>query len=199
MLKLVIPGEPVAKGRPRVTKWGTYTPEKTKNYETLVKELFFIEHGQTLLEGQLKIDIKAYFSIPKSASKKKKQLMLEGELRPTKKPDADNILKIIGDALNDLAYKDDKQIVSANIEKFYSDEPRVQIEIKNKAMHNIDSSVFFCILLWIILTPLKMATWYHRSGDRDPPRKVSVYLLSYQDRFFCFYCPKSGLPPLLLR
>jgi Holliday junction resolvase RusA-like endonuclease len=130
MIKLVIPGEPVAKGRPRVTKWGTYTPEKTKNYETLVKELFFIEHGQTLLEGQLKIDIKAYFSIPKSASKKKKQLMLEGELRPTKKPDADNILKIIGDALNDLAYKDDKQIVSANIEKFYSDEPRVQIEIK---------------------------------------------------------------------
>ena len=130
MVKLIIPGEPVAKGRPRVTKWGTYTPEKTKNYETLVKELFFIEHGQTLLEGQLKIDIKAYFSIPKSASKKKKQLMLEGELRPTKKPDADNILKIIGDALNDLAYKDDKQIVSANIEKFYSDEPRVQIEIK---------------------------------------------------------------------
>jgi len=130
MVKLIIPGEPVAKGRPRVTKWGTYTPEKTKNYETLVKELFFIEHGQTLLEGQLKIDIKAYFSIPKSASKKKKQLMLEGELRPTKKPDADNILKIIGDALNDLAYKDDKQIVSANIEKFYSDEPRLEVEIK---------------------------------------------------------------------
>jgi len=130
MIKLVIPGEPVAKGRPRVTKWGTYTPEKTKNYETLVKELFFIEHGQTLLEGQLAINIKAYFSIPKSTSKKNKNLMIDGKIRPTKKPDADNILKIIGDALNDIAYKDDKQIVSANIEKYYSDEPRVQIEIK---------------------------------------------------------------------
>lgn len=130
MIKLVIPGEPVAKGRPRVTKWGTYTPEKTKNYETLVKELFYIEHGQTLLEGQLEIDIKAYFSIPKSTSKKNKNLMIAGKIRPTKKPDADNILKIIGDALNNIAYKDDKQIVSANIEKFYSDEPRVQIEIK---------------------------------------------------------------------
>ena len=130
MIKLVIPGEPVAKGRPRVTKWGTYTPEKTKNYETLVKELFFIEHGQPLLEGQLAINIKAYFSIPKSTSKKNKNLMIAGKIRPTKKPDADNILKIIGDALNDIAYKDDKQIVSANIEKFYSDEPRVQIEIK---------------------------------------------------------------------
>jgi Holliday junction resolvase RusA-like endonuclease len=130
MIKLVIPGEPVAKGRPRVTKWGTYTPEKTKNYETLVKELFFIEHGQPLLEGQLAINIKAYFSIPKSTSKKNKNLMIAGKIRPTKKPDADNILKIIGDALNDIAYKDDKQIVSANIEKYYSDEPRVQIEIK---------------------------------------------------------------------
>lgn len=130
MVKLIIPGEPVAKGRPRVTRWGTYTPEKTKNYETLVKELFYIEHGQALLEGQLEIDIKAYFKIPKSTSKKQKNLMIAGKIRPTKKPDADNILKIIGDALNNIAYKDDKQIVSANIEKYYSDEPRVQIEIK---------------------------------------------------------------------
>lgn len=130
MLKLIIPGEPVAKGRPRVTKWGTYTPEKTKNYETLVKELFYIEHGQALLEGQLEINIKAYFSIPKSTSKKNKNLMLAGKIRPTKKPDADNILKIIGDALNDLAYKDDKQIVVASIEKFYSEKPLVHIRIK---------------------------------------------------------------------
>lgn len=130
MLKLTIPGEPVAKGRPRVTKWGTYTPEKTKNYETLVKELFFVKHGQTLLEGPLKMKVQAYFTIPKSTSKKRKELMKIGELRPTKKPDLDNILKIIGDALNEIAYQDDKQIISASIEKFYSEEPRVEVEIK---------------------------------------------------------------------
>ena len=130
MIKLVIPGEPVAKGRPRVTKWGTYTPEKTKNYETLVKELFYIKHGQTLLEGPLKMKVQAYFTIPKSTSKKKKELMKTGELRPTKKPDLDNILKIIGDALNEIAYQDDKQIISASIEKYYSEEPRVEIEIR---------------------------------------------------------------------
>jgi Holliday junction resolvase RusA-like endonuclease len=130
MIKLVIPGEPVAKGRPRVTKWGTYTPEKTKNYETLVKELFFIEHGQPLLEGPLSMRVQAYFTIPKSTSKKRKELMKSGEIRPTKRPDLDNILKIIGDALNEVAYKDDKQIISASIEKFYSDEPRLEVEIK---------------------------------------------------------------------
>ena len=130
MLKLTIPGEPVAKGRPRVTKWGTYTPEKTKNYETLVKELFFVKHGQTLLEGPLKMKVQAYFTIPKSTSKKRKELMKIGELRPTKKPDLDNILKIIGDALNEIAYQDDKQIISASIEKYYSEEPRVEIEIR---------------------------------------------------------------------
>ena len=129
-IKLTVPGEPVAKGRPRVTKWGTYTPEKTKNYETLVKELYFMKHGQTLLEGELSIQVKAYFKIPKSTSKKKRKLMMDKCIRPTKKPDIDNILKIIGDSLNDIAYKDDKQIVKASIEKYYSEEPRVEVEIK---------------------------------------------------------------------
>ncbi len=127
MIKLIVPGEPVAKGRPRVTKWGTYTPEKTKNYETLVKELYFVEHGQTLLEGQLKIEVGAYFRIPKSTSKKKKEQMIRGIIRPVKRPDWDNVGKIVTDALNGIAYDDDSQIVSATVEKYYSEEPRVEV------------------------------------------------------------------------
>ena len=127
MIKLTIPGEPVAKGRPRVTRYGTYTPEKTKNYETLVKELYFMEHGQTLLEGELSIDIKAYFRIPKSASKKRKRLMANGDMRPTKRPDLDNLMKAVTDAINGVAYEDDSQIVSATVEKYYSEEPRVEV------------------------------------------------------------------------
>ncbi len=130
MIKLTIPGEPVAKGRPRVTRYGTYTPEKTKNYETLVKELYFMEHGQTLLEGELSIDIKAYFRIPKSASKKRKRLMASGDMRPVKRPDWDNVGKIVTDALNGVAYDDDSQIVSATVEKYYSEEPRTEIKIE---------------------------------------------------------------------
>jgi len=80
LIRLTVPGEPVAKGRPRVTKWGAYTPEKTKNYETLVRELYIIQHGQTLLDGELSVDIKAYFTIPKSTSKKKKALMASKDI-----------------------------------------------------------------------------------------------------------------------
>ena len=130
MIKLTIPGEPVAKGRPRVTRYGTYTPEKTKNYETLVKELYFMEHGQTLLEGELNIDIKAYFRIPKSAAKTKKLHMASGKIRPTKRPDWDNVGKTVTDALNGVAYEDDSQIVSATVEKYYSEEPRTEIKIE---------------------------------------------------------------------
>lgn len=129
MIRFEVPGEPVAKARPRITRYGAYTPEKTKNYETLVKELFAIKHGQTLLEGELGIKLKLFFKIPKSTSKKRKKLMEDKELRPIKRPDLDNCLKSITDALNGLAYKDDSQIVSATIEKYYSEKPRAEVNI----------------------------------------------------------------------
>lgn len=127
-----IPGEPVAKGRPRVTRWGTHTPEKTVNYETLVKEMYAITYGQTMLEGELDIEIKLYFQIPKSTSKKKQELMEQGKIRPTKRPDLDNCMKTITDALNGIAYKDDSQIVDAAVRKYYSRTPRAEVCIQQK-------------------------------------------------------------------
>ena len=127
-MKLTIPGEPTGKARPRVTKAGiTYTPAKTVNYETLVQELYFIQHGHKRLEGQITAEIIAYFSIPKSASKKKRADMLSGKIRPTKKPDWDNIGKIVCDSLNKLAYDDDSGIVEGTVKKYYSDNPRVEV------------------------------------------------------------------------
>ncbi len=129
-MKLTIPGEPTGKARPRVTTRGiTYTPTKTVNYETLVKELYYIEHGNQRLEGEIKARITAYFSIPKSASKKKQVAMLSGQIRPTKKPDGDNLAKIILDSLNKLAYNDDSQVVDLTVSKYYGDSPRVEIEL----------------------------------------------------------------------
>ena len=128
-IRLVIQGEPVAKGRPRVCKWGTYTPEKTVNYETLIQEMFMIG-GCKKLNGALRLAVYAYFSIPKSASKKHRVDMINWNIRPTKKPDLDNILKIVGDALNKIAYDDDSQIVSATIKKFYAEEPHLKIIIE---------------------------------------------------------------------
>ena len=68
--------------------------------------------------------------IPKSESKKRKKKMLANEILPTKMPDWDNIGKIITDALNGLAYEDDKQIVDGRVIKLHGEEPRVEVELE---------------------------------------------------------------------
>ncbi|WP_373731451.1 RusA family crossover junction endodeoxyribonuclease [Bacteroides heparinolyticus] len=126
---LTIPGDPVAKARPRVCGKATYTPTKTKNYKTLVKELYFGKYGQTVeeMEGMLKLTVNAYFQIPKSKSKRVQEMMHTNEIRPIKRPDIDNIVKSISDALNNVAYADDSQIVEVVAGKYYAHSPRVEI------------------------------------------------------------------------
>ena len=132
IISFEVRGEPVAKARPRVTRFGVHTPQKTINYENWVKECFLISYGNDFvpLEGQLKAKIIAYFSIPKSKSNKMKIKMAKGEIRPIKKTDGDNIIKSITDALNLIAYKDDSQLVDISISKYYSEVPRVEISIQ---------------------------------------------------------------------
>ena len=130
-IKFTVYGEPTAKGRPRMGKWGAYTPEKTVRYEELVKFSYLQTERHRFTDGEaLVIRLDIFMSIPKSASKKKAEMMRSGEIRPTKKPDWDNFGKCLADALNSLAYTDDSQIVSANVEKWYSDEPRAEVLIK---------------------------------------------------------------------
>ena len=122
-----IPGEPVGKGRPKFARRGnfvqTYTPEKTASYENLVKVEYQMKyHGQQFPDVPLVMEIKAFYGIPKSASKKKREMMLTHLIRPTKKPDMDNVVKVIADSLNNLAYKDDTQIVECTVRKFYSED-----------------------------------------------------------------------------
>lgn len=128
-VSFTVMGKPMGKQRPKVTKWGAHTPENTVNYETLVK-MIYQQKIHKVLEGPLKIYIDAYYQIAKSTSKKKRNLMLIDKLRPTQKPDSDNIAKIICDSLNTIAYKDDSQIVEMSIRKFYSDVPRVVVVLK---------------------------------------------------------------------
>jgi Holliday junction resolvase RusA-like endonuclease len=129
MIKLIIPGAPVGKGRPRVCHTHTFTPQKTRDYEDLVRKIYIIGNYGKQLEGQLCMRIKAYYEIPKTASKNTIQGMTTGLIRPTIKPDIDNVIKIIADSINGLAYRDDKQIVGIQAEKWYSTEPRVEVEI----------------------------------------------------------------------
>ncbi len=128
-MKIIIPGEAKGKARPRMsTKTGiAYTPRETVLYENWVKECYCISKYKKHLKGAIKAEIKVYMSIPKSVSKKKREEMIEGKIRPTKKPDVDNIIKIILDSLNGLAYDDDKQIVDCSISKWYGENPRVEV------------------------------------------------------------------------
>lgn len=130
-LSFTVPGEPVGKARPRMTRSGhTYTPEKTVSYENLVKLCFKAKYpDEKPAESTVQMVITAYYGIAKSASNKKRQLMADGKIRPIKKPDADNIIKAVADALNGIAYKDDSQIVNVTIAKWYSDTPRVEVAI----------------------------------------------------------------------
>lgn len=130
-LFITVPGEPVAKGRPRMTRAGfAYTPKKTVNYETQIQERFATEYpDHKPVDGQLKILVWAYFTIPASWSKKKQQAALDGSIRPTKKPDIDNIIKTM-DALNGIAWRDDSQVVHVTASKYYSDRPRLEIQIQ---------------------------------------------------------------------
>ena len=129
--KLVIPGKPLGKQRPRVLKTGiAYTPKETVNYETFVKTLYLEQHaGKKPFEGPVSMLISAFYQIPKSASKRRREAMARHLIPPTTRPDLDNIAKIIMDALAGIAYEDDKQITSCSINKLYSDEPKVIVNI----------------------------------------------------------------------
>lgn len=122
----------MGKQRPRVMRTGiTYTPKETVSYENLVRLIYSQPPGSRYFEGPVRMQVKAYFDIPKSTSKKKAELMKVGQERPCKKPDWDNIGKIISDALNTFAYHDDSQVVECNVQKYYADNPRVEVEIES--------------------------------------------------------------------
>ena len=138
-MKFTIPGTPFGKQRPRVVHNGNfseaYTPKETVSYENLVKTSYSdIARGRKFQDdAMLDVRIIAYYPVPKSVSKKKRKEMLEHKIRPTKKPDWDNIGKIICDSLNQIAYRDDAQIVDSQVRKFYSENARVEVIIKEVA------------------------------------------------------------------
>lgn len=123
-------GDIKGKARPRMnTLTGiTYTPNSTKDYENLIRQYFKIKYPKMVpLENRVHIKINAYFKVPKNASKKSEEAMLEGKVSPAKKPDIDNVTKVVLDALNKMAFKDDNQITKIEVEKFYDKQEKLVI------------------------------------------------------------------------
>lgn len=128
-----VPGKVIGKGRPRLNSYTgvVYTPTKTKDYETLVEQHFLLKYPRfKALEGRIKVNIIAYFSIPKTTKKSDINEMLENNISPTKKPDIDNIVKVVLDSMNKFAFKDDNQITKLEVEKKYALEDKVYIKIE---------------------------------------------------------------------
>jgi len=134
MVNFSIDGPPHGKGRPRFRRFGnfvqTYTDAKTKSYETLVKEAATKAMGSSPpLEGPVKLDLIIRLPVPKSYPKKRSEACLNGSEWPTKKPDWDNVAKSVADAMNDIVFLDDTQIVIARVVKTYSAEAGVDVQV----------------------------------------------------------------------
>ena len=131
-MEFKIPGKVQAKQRPRFYNGRVYTQKETIVYENLVKNVFK-EYAEVYkwqpIEGAIRAEIKVFMKISKSDTKLTKKRKLEGCVRPTVTPDTDNLAKSILDALNGLAYDDDKQVVELEVKKFYNETEEAVVKL----------------------------------------------------------------------
>ncbi|WP_247842573.1 RusA family crossover junction endodeoxyribonuclease [Pseudomonas sp. MWU12-3103b] len=136
----VVPGEAVGKGRPRVRMLGAkpgkkpvpmlYTPAETKAYETLIgQHAATAMSGRDLIAGPVMVELKIIVSVAQSWSKKKRAEALAGDVKPTKKPDIDNVLKAICDGINGIVFKDDVQVTNVSMSKKFGETPGVMVRV----------------------------------------------------------------------
>jgi Holliday junction resolvase RusA-like endonuclease len=128
-------GEPVGKGRPRFARRGTfvstYTPQKTKTYEDEIRMMAKAAMGASEpLDTPVTVAIYIRVGIPASYSKQKRKDALSGVLKPTKKPDLDNVAKCFLDSMNEIVYLDDKLVVNLHVTKVYAETPAVEVMVK---------------------------------------------------------------------
>lgn len=122
------------KQRPRASMIGghahIYTPSKTKNFEKKVADAFLAAGGELLAKPiPVMVSILIFYGVPKSASKKRRDEMLDQKTRPTKKPDIDNIAKCVLDGLNGVAYEDDSQVVVLQARKYWDEEDHIEVHV----------------------------------------------------------------------
>jgi len=135
-ISMIIPGQPVAKGRARITTVGgfarAYTPAKTRSYENIVRshaQQIMALRGLEPLEGPVALVLEAHLQIPASWSKKKTAEAIAGSIVPTSRPDLDNYIKAALDGLNEVVFKDDSQVVEISAKKVYSETPQLFVSI----------------------------------------------------------------------
>lgn len=134
MITLTIPGQPQGKGRPRIGKIGAharmFTPAATVAYEGLVAHAAQqAMQGRPLFDAAVGVNLFIDAAVPPSWSGKKQRMALAGEVLPTTKPDADNVVKAIFDGLNGVLWRDDVLVVDLRVRKRYAATPCVRVEV----------------------------------------------------------------------
>jgi Holliday junction resolvase RusA-like endonuclease len=137
-LRFQVPGQPQGKGRPRVGKIGAharlFTPAKTVAYEGLVAHAAQeAMAGRKPFDGPVQVSMALGCQVPQSWSQRKQRAAIAGEIRPTSKPDIDNVVKAVFDGLNGVAWRDDVQVVTLTVGKHYSAIPRVAVHVSDAA------------------------------------------------------------------
>lgn len=123
---------PVSKARPRFVNGRCYTPETTKVAEdaiAFIVKAHMIKHGLTTTLLPVSITLEFSFKLPASATKRDRELLKQGKLQNIKKPDLDNLVKLVTDAMNKIAYNDDNQVVVINASKVFGDEDYIKISL----------------------------------------------------------------------
>lgn len=118
---------PTAQQRPRVNRFVTYDPSKKDKVEFL--KTVFYQLPKIPLSTALGLTITFYFSRPKSHFNRKGVLLPSSPILHTKKPDIDNLIKFVLDALNGHLYVDDSQVVSISATKQYAPESCIEIKV----------------------------------------------------------------------
>lgn len=135
---VVVEGKIKGKARPRFnTKTGrAFTPGDTITYENWIKCCYQEQDGK-FIDGTVSARIEVYYKIPKSYTKKRVQAIRDGLEMPLKKPDSDNIAKIVLDSLNKIAFDDDAQVVELTVVKKWTEEQeRIEFELEEVKNEN---------------------------------------------------------------
>ncbi len=127
-------GVPVGQGRARMARVGrgvrAYTDEKTRRASASFLAQALPYKPDKPLEGALRLRLRFVFPVPASYSKKRRERCLVGLEWPAKRPDLDNLEKLVKDSLNGVFYRDDSQVCYVVKAKQYGGVARTFVDLE---------------------------------------------------------------------
>ncbi len=135
MVSFEVPGEATPKMAPKFVRATGHTHKPTKEiHAAAVVKQFAVDAmtnaGVFMLDGPVAVSIAVFRGRGRPSSKKGREQAEKGLIRPVTRPDVDNVAKLVLDAMNGIAYRDDSQVVSLTVDKWFSERPRIEITVR---------------------------------------------------------------------